>query len=188
MRTLFVSISAVALLVGALFAQDALQRNQAQPEDERTFTTNDGQTIRGALVNEGSTDIQVRQADGRIRLLRKIDGGRVRVVTSQTDWPTYNGQPGGNRYSTLKQISKSNVAKLAPAWMFPIGNVTQVETTPLVVEGVMYFSSANEVWAVDAGSGRQIWHYRRARTQGIAATQPLASIGVWRGKGTGFSF
>ena len=178
MRTLFVSISAVGLVVGGLFAQDALQRNQAQPEDERSFTTTDGQTIRGALVNEGSTDIQLRQSDGRVHLLRKAENGRVRVVTSQTDWPTYNGQPGGNRYSTLTQINKNNVAKLAPAWMFPIGNVTQVETTPIVVEGVMYFSSANEVWAVDAGSGRQVWHYRRARTQGITGN---AAIGFNRG-------
>ena len=92
MRTLFVSISAVGLVVGGLFAQDALQRNQAQPEDERSFTTTDGQTIRGALVNEGSTDIQLRQSDGRVHLLRKAENGRVRVVTSQTDWPTYNGQ------------------------------------------------------------------------------------------------
>jgi alcohol dehydrogenase (cytochrome c) len=178
MRTLFVSISALGFVAVALLAQDALQRNQEQPADERVFTTNDGQTLRGSLMNEGSTDIQLRQGDGRIRLLRKLEGGRVRVVTSQTDWPTYNGQPGGNRYSTLTQINKNNVAKLAPAWMFPIGNVTQVETTPLVVEGVMYLSSANEVWALDAGTGRQVWHYRRARTQGITGN---AAIGFNRG-------
>jgi alcohol dehydrogenase (cytochrome c) len=174
MRTLFV----FPLLLSALFAQDALQLNQTQSADDRTVTTTDGQTIRGVLVNEGSIDMQLRQADGRIRLLRKVDGGRYRLVTSQTDWPTYNGQPGGNRYSTLTQINKNNVAKLAPAWMFPIGNVTQVETTPLVVDGIMYLSSANEVWALDAGSGRQVWHYRRARTQGIAGN---AAIGFNRG-------
>ena len=174
MRTLFVSF----LFMGVLSAQDALQRNQAQPENERVVTTTDGQTIRGALVNEGSTDMQLRETGGRIRLLRKVDGGRYRLVTSQTDWPTYNGQPGGNRYSTLTQINKSNVAKLSPAWIFPYGAVSQIENTPLVVEGVMYVSSANEVWALDAGTGRQVWHYRRARTQGIAGN---AAIGFNRG-------
>jgi alcohol dehydrogenase (cytochrome c) len=163
MRILFVTL----LTASALLAQDA-----------RTVTTTDGQTISGTLVNEGSTDLQLREAGGRIRLLRKVDGGRYRLVTSQTDWPTYNGQEGGNRYSTLTQINKNNVAKLAPAWIFPFGPVTQIENTPLVVEGVMYVSSANEVWALDAGTGRQVWHYRRPRTQGITGN---AAIGFNRG-------
>ena len=147
-------------------------------QDERTITTTDGQTIRGALVNEGSTDMQLREADGRIRLLRKVDGGRYRLVTSQRDWPTYNGEPGGNRYSTITQINKNNVAKLAPAWIFPFGAVTQIENTPLVVEGVMYVSSANEVWALDAGTGRQLWRYQRPRTRGVTGN---AAIGFNRG-------
>lgn len=152
----------------SLWAQDAIPRNQPQPESERSITTTNGQTLRGAVLNEGSNDLQLRDASGKIRLLRKAGGGKYRVVTSQTDWPTYNGAPGGNRYSTLTQINKNNVAKLAPKWVFSLGNVNLVETTPLVVEGVMYISSANEVWALDAGSGRQIWHFRRPRTQGIA--------------------
>jgi alcohol dehydrogenase (cytochrome c) len=130
-------------------------------------TTTDGQTIRGSVMNEGSTDLQLREASGKIRLLRKADNGKYRIVTSQSDWTTYNGVPGGNRYSTLTQISKNNVAKLGPKWVFSLGNVNLVENTPLVVEGVMYVSSANEVWALDAGTGRQIWHYRRPRTQGV---------------------
>src|SRR6185295_11838525 len=75
-------------------------------------------------------------------------------------------------------IAKSNIAKLAMRWIFPIPNVTQIETTPVVVDGIMYASSANEVYALDAGSGRQIWHYRRARTTGIAGN---AAIGFNRG-------
>lgn len=174
MRTLFVSL----LAAGALLAQDAIPRTQAQPEQARAITTVDGQTLRGAVVNEGSTDLQMRDTDGKIRLLRKVDGGRFREVTSQADWPTYNGVPGGNRYSTLTQINKGNVAKLAPKWTFSLGAVSQVENTPLVVEGVMYVSSANEVWALDAGSGRQIWRYRRPRTQGLTGN---AAIGFNRG-------
>ncbi len=174
MRTLFVSLVAATALLG----QDALQRNQAQPETERTITTTDGQRISGRVVNEGSNDLQLREANGRIRLFRKLDGGRFRVVTSQTDWPTYNGSDGGNRYSTLTQINKNNVAKLSMQWMFPLGNVNQVENTPLVVDGVMYVSSANQVWALDAGTGRQVWTYRRNRTQGITGN---AAIGFNRG-------
>ncbi len=57
-------------------------------------------------------------------------------------------------------------------------NVAQIENTPLVVEGIMYVSSANECFALDAGSGRLIWHYQRARTKGVAGN---AAIGFNRG-------
>ncbi|MFM2125905.1 MAG: hypothetical protein RL328_2356, partial [Acidobacteriota bacterium] len=155
MRILFVSLLAATALLGQV------QTTQVQPETDRTVTTTDGQRITGRVLNEGNTDLQLREANGRIRLLRKADGGRFKVVTSQTDWPTYNGDNGGNRYSKLTQINKNNVSKMTMQWMFPLGNVNQVENTPLVVDGVMYVSSANQVWALDAGSGRQIWTYRR---------------------------
>ena len=128
------------------------------------------------MLNEGMSDLQLRTDDQRIHLLRKTSGDRYRAVTSQRDWTTYHGDPGGNRYTTLTQIDKSNVARLAPRWVFPIPNVGQVETTPIVVDGIMYISSANEVYALDAGSGRQIWHYQRPRTKGSPATPPADSI------------
>ena len=61
-------------------------------------------------MSEGMLDLQLRTDDNQLRLLRK-DGDRYRVVTSQTDWPTYNGDPSGNRYTKLTQIDKSNVAR-----------------------------------------------------------------------------
>ena len=139
--------------------------------------TTDGETVAGQVLNEGMTDLQLRTADKRVVLLRKTDD-RYRVVTSQTDWSTYHGDAGGNRYTRLTQIDKSNVARLAPRWFFPMPNVSQIETTPLVVEGIMYVSSANEVYALDAGSGRTIWHYQRARTRGLAGN---AAFGFNRG-------
>ena len=42
------------------------------------------------------------------------------------------------------------------------------ENTPVVADGIMYVSSANEVYALDAGTGRSVWHYQRARTKGLA--------------------
>jgi alcohol dehydrogenase (cytochrome c) len=162
-------------------ADAVIPRTQVQGPERRSVvatTATGNQTIEGLVMNEGASDLQLRSADGRLHLLRKLDGGGFRQVTSQSDWPTYNGSDNGNRYSTLNQIDKTNVAKLAPKWMFPIPNATQVETTPLVVEGVMYLSSANECWALDAGSGRQIWHYQRPRTRGLTGN---ASIGFNRG-------
>ena len=137
-----------------------------------------GETLEGRVLNEGMSDLQLRTNDQRIHLLRKFPGDRYRLVTSQRDWTTYHGDPGGNRYTTLTQIDKSNVSRLTPRWVFPIPNVGQVETTPIVVGGVMYISSANEVYALDAGSGRQIWHFQRPRTKGLVGN---ASSGFNRG-------
>jgi PQQ-dependent dehydrogenase (methanol/ethanol family) len=83
------------------------------------------------------------------------------------EWPTYNGNLSGNRYSALREINTENVAHLAAKWMFPIANTKRLEVTPVVVDGVMFVSAANEVYALDARSGRQIWHYARPLTKGV---------------------
>src|SRR4030088_1532962 len=95
------------------------------------------------------------------------------------DWPTYHGQLSGNRFSPLDQINASTVQRLAPKWMFTIqGAPRALQATPLVVDGVMYVSSVNEAYALDARSGREIWHYRRPRTEGLAGD---AASGINRG-------
>src|SRR5256885_17130134 len=53
-----------------------------------------------------------------------------------------------------------------------------LQTTPLVVDGVMYVTSVNEAYALDARSGREIWHYSRPRSQGLAGD---AASGINRG-------
>lgn len=145
-----------------------------------TIETTDGKTLTGRVLGEGMADLQLYTDDGRVQLLRKTaDRKRYRVVTSQRDWPTYHGDVNGNHYTTVTQINKNNVARLAPRWTFQLPGITQqVENTPLVVEGLMYVSSANEIWALDAGSGRQVWHFRRARTTGLSGN---AAIGFNRG-------
>ena len=78
-------------------------------------------------------------------------------------WPTYNGDYSGRRYSTLTRINSTNIRSLSLAWVFravPGGNLNAtVKSTPLVVNGVMYFTIPDHVWAIDAQTGRQIWHY-----------------------------
>jgi alcohol dehydrogenase (cytochrome c) len=75
-------------------------------------------------------------------------------------WPTYNGDYSGRRYSTLNQINKSNVADLTMAWAFQTHSDT-LKSTPLEVNGVLYFTTPDNVWAVDARTGHMIWHYAR---------------------------
>src|SRR5438552_1441165 len=81
---------------------------------------------------------------------------------THADWPSYGGTNSAQRYSALDQINRSNVAKIAPAWMFQTGDPESgPQSTPIVSDGVMYLSSAsNWVFALDAASGRLLWEYR----------------------------
>src|SRR4029434_9329615 len=81
-------------------------------------------------------------------------------------------------YSTLTQITPANVSQLVPQWGFTLPNVSQVPVPRAVADGVMYVSAANDLYALDAGSGRQVWNYRRPRTRGLAG---VAARGVNRG-------
>jgi len=95
------------------------------------------------------------------------------------EWPTYHGTLSGNRFSPLDQINAATIHRLAPKWMFTIqGAPRPLQMTPLVVDGVMYVTSVNEAYALDARSGRQIWHYSRPRTPGLAGD---AATGINRG-------
>ena len=132
-----------------------------------TVKTTDGRTLQGEVLNSSFADLQLRGEDQRVHLLRTAGGGRYREVTSQKDWPSYHGSPDGNRYTTIDQVNKTNVKTLAPKWFFNLPNTSPSETTPVVVEGIMYVSSGNECYALDAGTGRQIWHYFRPRTKNL---------------------
>jgi alcohol dehydrogenase (cytochrome c) len=94
-------------------------------------------------------------------------------------WPTYHGNVSGNRFSPLTLINTGNVERLAPKWMFTIPAAPRpLQVTPVVVDGVMYVTSVNEAYALDARSGREIWHFARPRTPGLAGD---AASGINRG-------
>ncbi|MGC2527516.1 MAG: acido-empty-quinoprotein group A [Candidatus Acidiferrum sp.] len=83
------------------------------------------------------------------------------LLKSPTDtWPTYNGDYSGARYSTLDQINSENIGSLTLAWIFRTHSAG-IKSTPLEVNGVLYFTVPDNVWAVDARFGRLIWHYER---------------------------
>ena len=94
--------------------------------------------------------------------------GRAAVLTDTAqgrDWPIYQGDAGGERYSTLQQINRDNVSRLNVAWVYHTGDKlddpkTTIECTPVVVDGVMYVTSPQlKVIALDAASGKPIWVY-----------------------------
>src|SRR5271157_5858987 len=82
-------------------------------------------------------------------------------------WPSYHGDYSGRRHSRLTQITPQNVASLALAWAFQTSQDALIKSSPLLVDGVLYFTVPDNVWAVDARSGHQIWHYNKPTTQGL---------------------
>src|SRR5882724_10301915 len=85
-----------------------LRPRRPQPTERAKIETTDGRTLEGLVLNQSSEDMQLLTGDKRVHLLRKA-GARYREVTSQTDWPSYNGETRGYRYSKLDQINRSNV-------------------------------------------------------------------------------
>lgn len=99
-------------------------------------------------------------------------------------WTTYHGDYSGRRFSTLEQINQNNVKQLGLAWVYrlnlseagaviggegpmPVPGTPSVKSTPLMVDGVLYFSTPDHAWAVDARTGRERWHYFWKTTGGI---------------------
>jgi alcohol dehydrogenase (cytochrome c) len=88
-------------------------------------------------------------------------------------WPTYNGDYSGRRYSPLKQINKETIHRLNLKWSFATGvksgteMVPAIKSTPLQVDGVLYFTLPDHAWAVDARTGRKIWHFTWKSSGGI---------------------
>jgi alcohol dehydrogenase (cytochrome c) len=72
-----------------------------------------------------------------------------------------NGNYAQTRFYPSRQINADNVANLRPAWIFQTEIVDTMETTPIVVDGVMYVTTAfDHVYALDARTGAQIWHHK----------------------------
>lgn len=102
--------------------------------------------------------------------------------TVAENWPSYNGDYTGRRFSSLHEINRSNVAQMRAAWVFHPGNSQSLEATPVVIRGVMYLTSANDVFALDASTGRSLWHYARPISSGLlddAAAHKSRGVAVW---------
>lgn len=105
------------------------------------------------------------------------------------DWPSYNRDAGGTRYSPLTQINAKNVASLTLAWKMLLrpdrngppasGLGPYSQATPIVVEGVLYLPAGNRILALEPETGRELWHYDV--TGGAPSRRGVA---YWPGDGT----
>jgi alcohol dehydrogenase (cytochrome c) len=145
-------------------------------------TLPDGSRIEGLVLAESGSHLHLLRDDGGLRTVARQGAtvtsmGRAPMPTMSPrsappspgpgDWVTYNGDPAGNRHTTLAEITPANVTALRPAWTFTVPGGRALRSTPLVVDGVMYLGAPNEVYALDARTGKQLWQYRRPRTQGV---------------------
>ena len=101
---------------------------------------------------------------------RGLDPATLLKVPTDS-WPSYNGDYSGRRYSPLTKINASNIKSLGLSWLYRlntgIGGGGTIKATPLMVNGVLYFTVPDHAWAVDARTGRELWHYRWESKGGI---------------------
>ena len=93
----------------------------------------------------------------------------VNAAGEPQQWLTYAGNYNGSRFSPLDEITPANVQNLALQWVFQTGVKGTHETTPLVVDGVMFFTTPdNHAYAIDVRTGRPLWHYQRSLPKTIS--------------------
>jgi alcohol dehydrogenase (cytochrome c) len=133
-----------------------------------TLKLADGKSLSGKLMAQTDTDATLLAADGRFHLLsRKENVYREKPLAPKADWLENHGDKTGNRYSRLEQINTGSVQRLGKAWEFPIPSSARLQATPVVVDGIMYMVGWNEMYALDATTGEQLWSYSEARHDGI---------------------
>jgi alcohol dehydrogenase (cytochrome c) len=95
--------------------------------------------------------------------LSQVTYERIRRAAAEPhNWLTYSGTYQGQRYSPLAQINTTNVSQLKPVWVYQMRDPGKVETTPLVVDGILYLSEKpHVVTALEGRTGRPLWTYRR---------------------------
>jgi alcohol dehydrogenase (cytochrome c) len=92
-------------------------------------------------------------------------------------WPTYHGDYSGQRHSRLTQITPDNVHQMTVAWAWT-GQNQQIKASPLLINGVMYVTTPDNVFALDARNGRQIWRYTYPANEGFKIGH--RGVAVWR--------
>jgi alcohol dehydrogenase (cytochrome c) len=98
------------------------------------------------------------------------------------NWPSYNGDYSGRRYSGLSEINQENVASLQAAWVFHAGNTSRLEVTPIVVNGMMFVTAANDAIAVNARTGRMVWRHSWPISEGLiddASGHINRGVAIW---------
>jgi quinoprotein glucose dehydrogenase len=117
---------------------------------------------------------------------RQMSGGKAQngqADVAQQNWPTYGGSPNQDHYSPLTQINRDNVSQLKEVWRYDTGEKDGLETSPLIIGGVLYgLTPTEQVFALNAATGKQIWKFN----SGIVGKQADRGLAYWSdGDGNG---
>jgi alcohol dehydrogenase (cytochrome c) len=140
-----------------------------------------------SLLSACVTFPAVAQENGKPPVSVNVDvtPAQLLALPVAANWTSYNGDYTGRRYSSLDQINTSNVKNLRAQWVFHAPNSDSLEVTPVAVDGMMFVTSANDAFALDAQTGRIVWHYARPVTEGLiddAAQHHNRGVAVWRSR------
>ncbi len=116
----------------------------------------------------------------------RIDGKAIGNNTTTRDWPSYGLDYAETRFSKLGQINEKNVKELGLVWSYNLESTRGVESTPLVVDGIMYVTASwSVVHAVDVRTGKRIWSYdpKVPREVGVKGCCDVVNRGVALYKG-----
>ncbi|MGC2023045.1 MAG: PQQ-dependent dehydrogenase, methanol/ethanol family [Candidatus Sulfotelmatobacter sp.] len=105
------------------------------------------------------------------------------VQPAAANWISYNGDYSGRLYSSLAEINPGNLAGLRAEWVFHARDSKRLEVTPLVVNGMMFATASNDAFALDARTGRVVWHHSWPISEGLiddAAGHINRGVAVWR--------
>jgi len=122
---------------------------------------------------------------GAIALAADIDDTRLlAAATEPASWLTYGRDYGNQRFSPLARIDASNVKGLVPRWIYQSGVSATFQATPILTDGVMYVSLPfNDVVALDARTGRELWRYEhKRRTSAMCCGPANRGVAVAYGK------
>ncbi len=83
------------------------------------------------------------------------------LAYAQTDsWLTFHGDYSGQRHTKLAEITPDNVANLQQVWRFETHQNQQIKASPIVADGVIYITTPDNIWAFDARTAKELWHYQ----------------------------
>ncbi|WP_291051191.1 PQQ-dependent dehydrogenase, methanol/ethanol family [Hyphomonas sp.] len=132
-----------------------------------------------ALILAACGQGQVQKAEPRG--FAAVDTARISTESAGNEWLTYGGTYDEQRHSKLTAINKENVSQLGVAWTYDLATNRGVESTPIVVDGTMYVTSAwSVVYALDAKTGAEKWVYdpQADRAVGVKACCDVVNRGV----------
>ncbi len=114
-----------------------------------------------------------------------VSASDLLVSPSGANWPSYNGDYSGRRFSSLSEINPGNIASLRAQWVFHSPKSSNLEGTPVVVNGLLFITSANDAFALDARTGRTAWRHAYPITEGLiddASSHHNRGVGVWHSR------